>query len=131
MTLERTKEKKEEAKYIDIQGKETEKIRQSKWGGGNKREKENDKREDRKYSCRERESVVVSMRVCVSFICWCNGSMMNGSQIKKKELTSRAEKPSSSWLQINTLLQSKEKKNSTYVRQKEKKKSTHQSGLVS
>lgn len=57
--------------------------------------------------------------------------MMNGSQIKKKELTSRAEKPSSSWLQINTLLQSKEKKNSTYVRQKEKKKSTHQSGLVS
>ena len=60
--------------------------------------------------------------------------MMNGSQIKKKkeESTSRAERPSSSWLQINTLLQSKEKKNSTCVRQKaKKKKSTHESTLVS
>lgn len=65
MTLERTKEKKEEAKYIDIQGKETEKIRQSKWGGGNKREKENDKREDRKYSCRERERASSYRCVCV------------------------------------------------------------------
>lgn len=83
------KKEKEEAKYIDIHGKETDKIRQSQVGLEEikGRKKTIKGKAESTAAERERESVVVSMRVCVcvSFICWCNGSMMNGSQIKKKK----------------------------------------------
>ena len=68
------KKEKEEAKYIDIHGKETDKIRQSQVGleeiKGRKKTRKGKAESTAAERERETESVVVLMRVCVC-VCVC------------------------------------------------------------